>query len=137
MFEDPDRALDAVGVFLAVGLLVGGGVAVLAAMNADTLAADPPDASWRLERVNESHARIVHAGGEPVETEALSVIVVRYERPVNWTGALFEGDGGVVRAHVGESVSLVWDGGRGDTVRLARWPDARPRNATATPGGPG
>lgn len=120
MFEDGDRDLTIIGVVL-VGLLLSAiGVAVLAAM-AGPSAAEPPNAEWRLERVNESHVRITHAGGERVPASDLVVTVEGYERDVTWSGMVTEGDATVVQATEDRGIHLYWNGGRGDRVSIAVW----------------
>lgn len=128
MFEDRDLALDALGALILVGLVAALGVAVLAAMAGPT-GASAPDAEFELDRINETHVEITHAGGEPVDTEKLVVTVVRYERQPSWDGTLFEGSSGVVQAQEGQIVKLSWNGGRADQVLLERW---EPGNATTT-----
>jgi hypothetical protein len=121
MADDGDRLLNYVGVLLVVGIAAALVVLFLSATSAPARQAEPPETDWAFERVNGSHARIVHSGGEPVSAERLVVLANRYERPVTWEGRLTRGDGGVVRVGPGQSVRLYWDGGRADRQLLAGW----------------
>lgn len=121
MGEDGDRLLNLVGVLLAVGIVAAVGVLLLSAASAPDRRAAPPETDWTLERVNDTHARIAHAGGEPVDTDDLVVLVNRYERSIDWERRLTRGEGGVVQAGPSQSVRLYWDGGRADQQLLASW----------------
>lgn len=123
MADDGDRLLNIVGVLLAVGIIAAVGILLLAASSAPAREPSPPTADWTLDRVNETHVRITHAGGEPVDADQLVVLVNRYERSATWEGRLTPGEGGVVQAGPSQSVRLYWDGGRADQQQLAAWND--------------
>ena len=122
MADDGDRLLTAIGIALVIGIVVGLGILILAAVNAPSdSAGHAPQATWTLDRVNTTHVRIIHAGGQPVSTANLSVTVNGVHRPVTWSGTLTEGDSGLVAAKSSAAVQLYWIGGRGDRVLFQRW----------------
>lgn len=119
---DEERLLTLAGVGL-VGLLVTAlSVAGLAAMTADDRGGGAPDAEWSFERVNESHVRVSHAGGDPVAGPELVVSVDGYRRNADWNGVVEEGDAVTVKASGGQVVRVYWVG-QEQRVRtqLARW----------------
>lgn len=120
MLDDGDRILTLVGIGLVLFLLSAIGVVVLAAM-AGPMGAEPPNAQWRLERMNDSVVRITHAGGETVAASELVVTVDGFERDITWSGRIEPGDAGRLQATESSSIHLYWDGGRGDRVSLATW----------------
>lgn len=119
---DEDTLLTVAGVAVVGVVLAGLVVAALAAATAPQRATDIPDAEWSLERVNGTHVRIAHDGGEPVPAEELVVRVDGYERHADWRGVVAEGDAAVVQASRGQLVLLKWTGGsRNVEDELARW----------------
>jgi hypothetical protein len=75
-----------------------------------------------LERVNESHVRVWHEGGEPVRAEYLSVAVDGRHRRVHWSATvLIEGEYGTVRAAERSRVTLLWQRSEGERRVLERW----------------
>lgn len=119
-----DRSLDAVGVVVALLLVMMVGVLVLTfagAVGGDRQAADAPNAQWTLERVDDTHVRIAHAGGEPVPTDRLVVTVDGYQRRATWSGTVSRGDAGTVTAALNTQVRLYWTTDRGERVRLGSW----------------
>lgn len=120
MLDDGDRILTLVGIGLVTLVLAGIGVSILAATTGPT-GAEPPNAEWRLDRVNDSFIQITHAGGDPVPAEELIVTVEGYERSVTWSGQVADGDSTIVRATENNAVHLYWKGGRGDQVSLGVW----------------
>lgn len=122
MLEDGDRILTLVGIGLAVAILLSVGVLFLAATTAPTRQPDVPTADWSLDRVNDTHVRIAHAGGDAIEGTNLVVTVDGYERTAHWPPRVVEGDTVVVRAPPGRLVRLYWDNGdRGARRLLERW----------------
>lgn len=122
MLEDGDRILTLVGIGLAVAIALAIGVLLLAATSAPSRQPDVPTAEWSLDRVNDTHVRITHTGGDAIEGTHLVVSVDGYERAVNWPPRVVEGDAVVVRAPPGRLVRLYWDGDdRGDRRLLGRW----------------
>jgi len=117
---DGDHLLTAVGIVL--GLVVVGAVVFvgLLVVNPPDNPHDSPEANWTLDRPNDTHARIVHAGGEPVPAEVLLVIVDGNRREFAASGTIVEGDALVVPAAEGAVVELYWTGGRGEVI-LKRW----------------
>ena len=122
MTDDGDRLVTAISVALGVFILIGIALLIFAAMNVPSDGSGhPPQASWTLDRVNATHVRITHAGGEPVSTTNLSVTVNGARRSLTWAGTFTESDTGLVAARPNAEVQLYWIGGRGDRVLLKRW----------------
>jgi hypothetical protein len=117
-----DRLLNLLGVVVALFVVVGLVGVVLAGLGGpSTDAADAPDAAWTLDRVNGSHVRIVHAGGDAVPASDLVVTVDGVRRRVSWDGVVEEGDAGVVRADRGLIVQLYWTNEVGERIKLRGW----------------
>lgn len=92
--------LGVIAAVVFVGLLVAGGGP------GESIA---PAADWTLTRINDSHVRIVHAGGEPVDAGSLVVTADGRERHPDWSAdPLAEGDGGTFRATRARSVVRLW-----------------------------
>lgn len=119
MSDDGGRVLTAIGVVIVLFILMAVAALVIAA--ASTTGTDVPDASWELDRINETHVRIVHAGGDAVDADRLVVSVDGYERTVTWSGEVGEGDGGSVFAQSGTEVTLYWTRERRPRTHLASW----------------
>lgn len=118
---DGDRLLDVVGLLLVLGFVAGVVLLVLIGMGGGPdRPEEPPVTNWHAERVNETHVRIIHAGGDPVETGDLLVTVDGSERAVSWSRTVFEGDAGVVRAREGATVELYWQPDRRSDRELLR-----------------
>lgn len=134
MSEDGDRVLNLVGGLLVVAVIGSLALLVLVGMDAPASPAGP-ETDWTLERINDTHVRIVHAGGDPVDASELKATVDGRARPVSWSGRITEGDAGVVRARSGAQrlVRLYWVGGRADRELLERW--RLPRTSPASPNG--
>jgi hypothetical protein len=113
-----DRLLTIVGVGLVAAVVIALGVVAVA------FAAGPSDqgvdADLRLERVNDTHAKIVHGGGEPVESENLVVTVDSYERPVAMPSVLVEGDEVTFELRDDQGARLVYDLGRNEREIVSR-----------------
>ncbi|GAA0257475.1 hypothetical protein [Halobaculum roseum] len=123
MPEDPDRLLTVAVVGVAAVFVVALGVLGYVAASGDASTAEPMrDVQWRFDRVNDSHARIVHDGGPTVSPDGLMVSVDDIERHPTWRSeTLSEGDSGVFRADAGSDVALLWERNRVDRVVLVRW----------------
>jgi hypothetical protein len=119
-----DRLLNALGVVLAGFIVVGIVGVVLAGMGGpSTDVADAPDAEWTLDRVNDSHVRLTHGGGDAVPAADLVVTVDGVRRRVSWDGLVAEGDAGTVRAGRGMIVDLYWTNDVGERIELRSWQD--------------
>jgi hypothetical protein len=117
-----DRLLNLFGVALALFLVAGLVAVVLAGIGGPTEDADAaPDAEWSFDRVNDSHVRLVHRGGDPVPASDLVVTVDGVRRRVSWDGVVREGESGVVRAESDVLVQLYWTTDRGERVKLREW----------------
>lgn len=119
-----DRLLTLFGVALAGFIVVGlVGVVIAGLGGPSDRAANAPEAEWTLERVNDSHVRVVHAGGDAVPAEDLVVTVDGVRRRASWDGVVSEGDPGVVHADRGTVVQLYWTNEVGERVKLQDWTD--------------
>jgi hypothetical protein len=119
---DEDTLLTLAGVALVVFVLGGLVVAGLAATTASDRAADIPEAEWTADRINGTHVRIAHAGGEAVAAEKLLVRVEGYRRRAAWAGVVTEGDSTAIEASSGQVIRLKWTGSSPNVEdELARW----------------
>lgn len=120
---DGDRILDLVGVGLVVLLVAGLGVVVLAGMSGSGGGEQfRPEANWSVDRVNDTHVRIVHEGGDAVQADDLIVVVGKVDRGIRRQKILQKGEGLVVAVPRNESVVLYWKAGEAKRrVTLARW----------------
>ncbi|MFC6988948.1 hypothetical protein ACFQJD_09900 [Haloplanus sp. GCM10025708] len=120
MLEDGDRILNLVGAALVLALIASLGLLVVVASEGPATAAGP-DTEWSLSRVNETHVRIAHAGGERTHASNLVVTVDGRERSVSWTGVLTRGDSGALHARSTQVIRLYWLPEDGNRELLARW----------------
>lgn len=121
MLDDEERILNLVGVTLALVLVVSVGLLALSSLSAQQ-PADVPDAEWSLSRVDDSHVRVAHAGGEPVAVANLTVAVDGRVRHPSWSDdTLTEGEYGVVRADANATVTLLLEREAAKRQVLARW----------------
>ena len=121
-FDDGDQLLNLIGAILVVFIIFSVVVLVLAAMSAQERSADLPEIDWELQQLNESYVRITHAGGNPVQTDKLSVTVDGTPRHPQWTSVtLTEGEYGVVRVGDGVTVTLLWQHSESERDVLQRW----------------
>jgi hypothetical protein len=120
MSDDGDRLLNLVGAALVLAVILSVGLLVVVAANGPT-STSGPDAEWTLSRVNDTHVRITHAGGERTHASNLVVTVDGRERRVSWTGELTREDSGVVHARASQVVRLYWLPDHGNRELLARW----------------
>jgi hypothetical protein len=120
MLDDGDRLLDLIGVGLVLFIVIALAVIVLAAMNAP-YSGDTPETDWRIQRVNETHVQVSHAGGDAIESSNLVVEVGGVTHHPDWPAQISTGDSGIVRAEPGQTIQLYWTGGRGDRALLQRW----------------
>lgn len=119
---DGDRMLDLFGVVLVLAIVGGLVLLGLGATSIQGESTSAPESDWTLTRINESHVRVSHAGGEPVPTEHLSVAVDGQHRRVQWSATLLtDGEYGVVRAGENGSVTLLWQRSEGERRILDRW----------------
>mgnify|MGYP000400992886 CR=1 FL=1 len=114
-----DRVLTLVGVGLVAAIVVALAV-VGVSFTVGSSDGDMTDADLRLERINDSHAKINHSGGEPIETENLVVTVDSYERPVQMPPVIAEGDEVVFELRDDQGARLVYDLGRNEREIVSR-----------------
>ncbi|PSQ43836.1 hypothetical protein BRD17_05340 [Halobacteriales archaeon SW_7_68_16] len=118
MLDDGDRILDLVGIALVLALVAALGVV---ALNFNPPESETvPEANWTIERLNDSHVRVTHAGGDPVRTENLYVTVDSIERRTGYQDPVTPGVNATVPASTGSMVRVVWNGGRGERQIMAR-----------------
>lgn len=119
--DDEDTVLNLIGVAMAVLLIALIGSIILWTSAAQT-GSSIPDTSWNLTRVNESHAKITHVGGESVQTERLSVMVNQTARPTNWSAPVISnGEYGVVRVEEDTTLRILWRPDGSEPTVLYRW----------------
>lgn len=122
MLEDGDTVLNLVGVGLVVAVLLGLGVVALNFSPSDD--GDVPDADWTVDRVNDTHVRIAHAGGDAVTDSELVVTVDGTPRTATWNGtagAVTRGDSTVVHVRPNQVVGVSWEAGHTERQTLERW----------------
>lgn len=108
MLDDGDTILRLAGLVLLLGVVFAGGVV---ALNFDPPEQQQvPDADWTIERVNDTHVRVTHAGGDPVRTENLHVTVDGLERKTDFTDPVAPEDSTVVLASNRSFVRVAWEG---------------------------
>lgn len=115
------RLLTWVGIGLVLFIAFQLVVVALVFLNPPNGGAATPDSSWRVERVNETHVRLTHAGGDPIAPTNLTVTVNGYERHVAWPTPVNEGSGTTVSAEPGGVIRLYWTGGEGNRDLLGQW----------------
>jgi hypothetical protein len=115
-----DRKLDVLGVILAIGIVLGVGLGVFAALEGAQGGGEPtPELNVSAERVNDTHVRLVHAGGDTVRGEDLVITVNNRERgQETFPTSYAEGDSTVVRAAAERTITVYWTGGRGPRESL-------------------
>lgn len=119
-----DRLLTLVGVGLVAAIVVALGFVVVG-FTVGSSGPQVPDAAENLtlERVNETHGKIVHGGGEPIESENLVLAVASYDREQltqRMPRLIVEGDEFVFDVRDDQAARLVYDLGRGDQEIVAR-----------------
>ncbi|GAB3685451.1 hypothetical protein GCM10028857_15970 [Salinarchaeum chitinilyticum] len=117
----PDRKLDVLGVVLAVLVVLGAGLAVFGAMEASSGGGgEEIEIDFTVERINETHLRVVHAGGDVVEGADLSITIDGRDRvPVGrFPERVNEGDAAVVQIDAGHTLRVYYHGGLGAPSRL-------------------
>jgi hypothetical protein len=119
---DEDRLLDLFGIVLVLAIVGALALIGLGVTSAPQESTGPPETDWTLTRVNESHVRVSHAGGEPVRADLLTVAVDGQPRRVQWTTTMLtQGESGAVRADEGVRVTLIWQRSEADRRILERW----------------
>jgi hypothetical protein len=90
---DGDRMLNLAGgglVVFVVGTVVLVGFLVATGQPADSGEAVPA-VNWSVDRVNDTHVRVAHVGGPPVDAVNLTVTVDGAERSTGWSGRVVRG----------------------------------------------
>jgi hypothetical protein len=119
---DDDRLIDVVGAVVVLLIVVAVAVLVLAGATAPSREpAEPPNATWSIERVDAGHVNVTHAGGEPVDASKLVVAVSRVEHGPGRSDTLTNGESITVPARPGQEVQLFWIGARDERTLLAEW----------------
>ncbi len=122
--SDGDRMLTFVGVGLVAAIVIALGF-IAVGFTVGSSGGQVPDAAENLslERVNDTHGKIVHDGGEPIETENLVLTVDSYQREQltrQMPRLIIEGDEIVFEVRDDQPARLVYDLGRGDREIVAR-----------------
>ena len=119
---DDDRLLDLVGVVVVAIIVLAVAVLIIAGATAPSRQpADPPEANWTIERVDDGQVNVTHAGGEPVNAAELVVSVAGVERSPGRTDVLTEGESLTVPARPGQHVQLFWVESRDERRLLDEW----------------
>lgn len=114
-----DRKLDIAGVLLAVLLLIAVGVAVFGAIEASSDAESRPSAEFEVERINDTHATLVHAGGDTLAGDELVVTINGRERVVEFPEQVVQGTEVVLQVRADRTLRVYWTGDRGPRERIA------------------
>jgi len=118
----PDRKLDVLGAVLVVVVILGVGLAVFGAIEISEGGGEQtPEANFSVERINDTHVRLEHAGGDVVRGEELILTIDgrEYVPDRSFPPSVAEGDGTVVRVNEGQTLRVYWTGDRGPRERLA------------------
>ena len=116
---DADRKLDAVGLILAVAVLLSIATLAFGAMAAiDGDVYDGPDVVWSVESINESHTEIEHVEGDTMLSGEFSMTVDGQEHPTPFEGVIRPGDTAVVPASEERQIQLFWESGTGTRDRM-------------------
>ncbi|WP_248515028.1 type IV pilin [Salinarchaeum laminariae] len=119
----PDRKLDALGVVLVVLILLGVALAVFGAIEVSNGGnSDSPQANFTVDRINETHLRLVHDGGDMIRGEDLSVTIDGRDRVPSvrrFPRRVTEGDAAILRVGTGSTLRVYYHGsGVGAPKRL-------------------
>lgn len=116
-----DRKLDVLGAILAIGIVLGAGLAVFGAIEGSQGGGEPaPTVNFSVERINDTHVRLVHAGGDTVRGEELVLTVNNRERgQESFPTSFAEGEAAIVQVAEDRTIRVHWTGGRGPRERLA------------------
>lgn len=125
---DGDRILNLVGIGLVVFLALALGALLLAAsFGSGGNAGDDeaPAVNWTAERINDTHVRLIHDGGPPVQINDLIVVVGKTDRGIRRDRQIYSGEGFVVPAQDGAQVGLYWKPEEEPIrrIRMAVWTD--------------
>lgn len=120
LFDD-DQLLTMVGGILVLGVLIALGVVIIAGLSAPDTASDAPEMSWTVDRINDSHVRLTHQGGDQVDSESLVITVNGVRRHPSWDETISEGDSAVIRAGSDELIRLYWERDAGKRIPLKSW----------------
>jgi FlaG/FlaF family flagellin (archaellin) len=120
---DGDRLITLVLVGLVVAILLMVGALVITAQYVQEESGAAPDTEWELTRLNASHVRITHVGGEPVAASSLSVTVDGVPVHPAWSeGTVTEGDSVEIRVGTEASrLTLLWQHTEQDRDVLEQW----------------
>lgn len=120
---DRDKNLDFIGLIVAALLIFSLATVAFTILDTSSRHEAAPNADWSLQQINDTHARVTHAGGEPADARNLTVVLNEDEEiHVAWsTSPLREGSHGDLEAGSGDVVRLYWRGGRTRGVLLESW----------------
>lgn len=117
----PDRKLDVIGVVLVLAIVLGVGLAVFDAIEISEGGGEPtPELNFTVERINDSHLRLEHAGGDTVRGRELVLTIDGRERVPQdrFPPSVSEGDGAIVQIDEGHTLRVYWTGDRATRERL-------------------
>ena len=139
-FDDGDQLLNLFGIVLVLTLVGSLALVALAATSGQQQGSTAPETDWTLTRINGSHVRISHAGGDPVRTERLTVAVDGTPHLPQWSATMLtDGEYGLVRAGERTTVTLLWQPSGANREVLRRWslPEPTPTSFRITELGSG
>ena len=117
----PDKKLDVLGAVLVVAVILGVGLAVFGAIEISEGGGEPtPEVNFSVERINDTHLRLVHDGGDTVRGDELVLTIDGRDRvPVRpFPPSVSEGEGTIVRVSEGHTLRVYWTGDRATQERL-------------------
>lgn len=125
--HDGDRLINLILLGLVVFIMVGIGGLVLTASFVQDESGANPDTEFGLTRINATHVRITHAGGEAVPTEDLTVTVDGIPVEAQWSSSMLtEGEYGLVRVSQATRLTLLWQHSENERDVLRQWKLSQP-----------
>jgi hypothetical protein len=117
--SEADRTMRLLSVAILAFIVLGVGIAALAASTADEREPEPPESDWTVDRLNETHVFVEMVGGEPIRSEDFVVSVDGLQRQVRLgEGYLYPGSGFAIAVERGQVIRLTWDPAPGQRATL-------------------
>lgn len=116
-----DRKLDVLGVVLGIVVLLGICLAVYGAIEISQGGGEQtPTANFSVDRINETHVHLQHAGGDTVRGEELALTINgrEYVPAGRFPPSVSEGDRALVQVRPGKTLQVWWTGDRATRERL-------------------
>jgi len=117
--SEADRTMRLLSLTILAFIVLGVGIAALAASTADQREPEPPASDWTVDRLNETHVFVEMSGGEPIESESFVVSVDGLQRQVQLgRGYVIPGSGFALSVERGQVIRLTWDPAPGQRTTL-------------------